>query len=255
MKRRTYNNMVKTVKAIATKGYDWNTANEMAIKCWDNFERYGDPVEAQLARIVTREQYERETAQGPTGASEKKKKSTTAYYYPFEGTTDRQTIAAQLKTYHALDKPIRFIEAPPLANYHKAMDFLVAHDRGDDDQLAVRYMFLEPNVTNEKIEELAAAAGAACATMMRAKEELPTAESKAAFVTCKDCGSQISRKHIQTSTCPVCGADLRSATQLAKVERLTKEYDAILTEIQVEKEKLAQERGEVRWLVKVECDI
>lgn len=64
MKRRTYNNMVKTTKAIAAKGYGWEEANNIAIKCWDNFKLYGDPIERQLDRIVSREQYERETKGG-----------------------------------------------------------------------------------------------------------------------------------------------------------------------------------------------
>lgn len=38
MKRRTYNNMVKATKLIVQKGYDWNTANEIAMKCFDEAE-------------------------------------------------------------------------------------------------------------------------------------------------------------------------------------------------------------------------
>lgn len=38
MKRRTYNNMVKATKLIADKGYSWNEANELAIKCFDQME-------------------------------------------------------------------------------------------------------------------------------------------------------------------------------------------------------------------------
>lgn len=61
MKRRTYNNVLKTTKAIAAKGYDWDTANEIALKYWDNFEFYGMTVESQLARLAPRGQFERET--------------------------------------------------------------------------------------------------------------------------------------------------------------------------------------------------
>ncbi len=55
--------MLKTTKAIAAKGYDWETANNIAMKCWDNLEMYGESIESQIARIVSQEQYERETAQ------------------------------------------------------------------------------------------------------------------------------------------------------------------------------------------------
>lgn len=39
MKRRTHNNMVKATKMIALKGYSWNTANQIAMKCFDELEQ------------------------------------------------------------------------------------------------------------------------------------------------------------------------------------------------------------------------
>ena len=39
MKRRTYNNMLKATKMIANKGYDWNTANEIAMQIFDEAEK------------------------------------------------------------------------------------------------------------------------------------------------------------------------------------------------------------------------
>lgn len=39
MKRRTYNNMLKATKMIVEKGYDWNTANQIAIQCFDELEQ------------------------------------------------------------------------------------------------------------------------------------------------------------------------------------------------------------------------
>lgn len=39
MKRRTYNNMLKATKLIVAKGYDWNTANEIAMQIFDEMEQ------------------------------------------------------------------------------------------------------------------------------------------------------------------------------------------------------------------------
>jgi len=39
MKRRTLKNMDKATKMIVEKGYDWNTANEIAIQCFDRLEQ------------------------------------------------------------------------------------------------------------------------------------------------------------------------------------------------------------------------
>jgi len=39
MKRKTLKNMEKATRMIVKKGYDWNTANEIAIKCFDELEQ------------------------------------------------------------------------------------------------------------------------------------------------------------------------------------------------------------------------
>ena len=66
MKNRTYHNVLKSTKIIADKGYDWDTANKIALKCWDNYEMYGGTVtiESLLARVVPRNQFEREQRDG-----------------------------------------------------------------------------------------------------------------------------------------------------------------------------------------------
>jgi len=39
MKRKTLKNMEKATKMIAEKGYDWNTANQIAIQCFDQLKQ------------------------------------------------------------------------------------------------------------------------------------------------------------------------------------------------------------------------
>jgi len=39
MKRRTLKNMEKATKMIVKKGYDWNTANQIAIRCFDQLKQ------------------------------------------------------------------------------------------------------------------------------------------------------------------------------------------------------------------------
>ena len=62
MKRRTYYNVLRSTKIIAAKGYDWKTANDIAIRCWDDFEMSGGAVTVEwlLSRVVSREEYERD---------------------------------------------------------------------------------------------------------------------------------------------------------------------------------------------------
>lgn len=46
--------MVKATKLVAKKGYDWTTANEIAMKCFDELEanKNGMDVEWYIAKIV-----------------------------------------------------------------------------------------------------------------------------------------------------------------------------------------------------------
>lgn len=54
MKYRTLKNMEKATKAIVAKGYDWSTANDLAIRCFDNMAqaKNGMPVEWWIDKIV-----------------------------------------------------------------------------------------------------------------------------------------------------------------------------------------------------------
>ena len=54
MKRRTYNNMVKAVNILMAKGYDKETANKIAMQCFDNAEqsKNGMSIEWWLDKIA-----------------------------------------------------------------------------------------------------------------------------------------------------------------------------------------------------------
>jgi len=53
MKRKTYNNMVNATKMIADKGYEWDEANTIAMKCFDqmNVIKNGMPVEWFINKV------------------------------------------------------------------------------------------------------------------------------------------------------------------------------------------------------------
>lgn len=60
MQKRTYNNVMKAIKMIQAKGYDFNEASEIALKCFDNHEQYnnGMSVEWFINQIATKAEYE-----------------------------------------------------------------------------------------------------------------------------------------------------------------------------------------------------
>ena len=47
MKRRTYKNMLKATKMISSKGYDWNTSNQIAMQCFDQLEQAGNSMNVE----------------------------------------------------------------------------------------------------------------------------------------------------------------------------------------------------------------
>ena len=57
MKYRTYKNMVKAVEMIMQKGYDHKTANDIAIKMFDNaaMNKNGMSVEWYIDKIMPKE--------------------------------------------------------------------------------------------------------------------------------------------------------------------------------------------------------
>ena len=58
MKRKTYNNVLKGIKIIQKKGYDFQEASEIVLKVFDEHENGEMPIEFYLDRIVSKEEFE-----------------------------------------------------------------------------------------------------------------------------------------------------------------------------------------------------
>ena len=58
MKRKTYNNVMKGIKIIQKKGYDFQEASEIVLKVFDEHENGEMPIEFYLDRIVSKEEFE-----------------------------------------------------------------------------------------------------------------------------------------------------------------------------------------------------
>ena len=58
MKYRTYKNVVKATQMIADKGYDWEEANRMAIKIFDNYiNKDSNSVEFYIEKIIPKAEW------------------------------------------------------------------------------------------------------------------------------------------------------------------------------------------------------
>ena len=58
MRYRTYKNMVRATQMIADKGYDWDEANKMAIKIFDNYiNKNSNSVEFYIDKIMPKQDW------------------------------------------------------------------------------------------------------------------------------------------------------------------------------------------------------
>lgn len=182
-------------------------------------------------------------------------------YYTYKDGTDLKKICAGIDehvrhaTYreggHGLISAIRFIDQV-MADYDDAMDYIKGHDRGNYDQLAVKFRKLPHGKTTKKIDELNKKIKAARQEYYALNNEVPAKTFKAEYVGCRHCGSKINRTYIKSNYCPVCHGDMRSETILNKLDALRKKIERWSADLQVEERKLAEKYGEIYWLVKIE---
>ena len=58
MKKKTYNNVMKGIKIVEKKGYDFKEAGDIVLKVFDEHENGEMPIEFYLDRIVSKEEFE-----------------------------------------------------------------------------------------------------------------------------------------------------------------------------------------------------
>lgn len=58
MKRKTYNNVMKGIKIIQKKGYDFKEAGDIVLKVFDEHENGEMPIEFYLDKVISKEEFE-----------------------------------------------------------------------------------------------------------------------------------------------------------------------------------------------------
>ena len=58
MNRKTYNNVMKGIKIIQKKGYDFQEASEIVLKVFDEHENGEMPIEFYLDKVISKKEYE-----------------------------------------------------------------------------------------------------------------------------------------------------------------------------------------------------
>ena len=58
MKRKTYNNVLKGIKIIQKKGYDFQESSEIVLKVFEEHENGEMPIEFYLDKVISKKEYE-----------------------------------------------------------------------------------------------------------------------------------------------------------------------------------------------------
>lgn len=140
-------------------------------------------------------------------------------------------------------------EVAPLANRDEAQKWIQAHDKGWYDDHAVRYYDYSRLKDTKKIAELKQKAQDITRKKADYTVEHSVKKLKATLITCPSCGSKLSREHLRSEKCPLCGTDLRSKTTLETIANYERRRTENGQNIMKEQQK---GKGEVRWLIKYE---
>ena len=74
------------------------------------------------------------------------------------------------------------------------------------------------------------------------------------FISCKNCGSKIATEYFGKTVancCPICNNDLRPKSITDRLDKLKKDYDAVIEKLRKEEEK-EKKKAKIKWLVKIE---
>lgn len=150
----------------------------------------------------------------------------------------------------------------PLESKEAAEKFIDEHDEYYDGCLAVRYKELPDNAPKTpKYTMLLERRKKAEARYKALNDEPYISTVKAAYISCRYCASKFNRLQMLSQTysgpnnlCPICKNDLRPQTKLNAIQNAKQRLDNINEQLQAERDRLAQDHGVVKWLVKIEFD-
>lgn len=182
-------------------------------------------------------------------------------YFSYEENIKRDWVQQKLDHYVAqedwkegckgLARPIRWLEDGGICEDADAAEaFITAHDRGNYDQLAVRYYFHIDPKDSKALQALKDRHFRAFQRWKDMQTELWASGLKADYVGCRACGSKLKRELLKTNSCPVCHCDMRPNSLLDAIKR-AKEAAGKADKAVAEYVKKHGTK-KVSWLVKIE---
>ena len=185
---------------------------------------------------------------------------------------DRRQVKADMDHYVSMEdwqegcsglyNPIRWLDSEAICkSYDEAEELIKRLDRGDYDNLAVRYYVRAEAPASVALKKASEAVNNAQIAYNKLKKKVREDffSTKSAFITCKNCESRLSKKYLKEGSfgtnCPLCQRNLLSDTATT---RLMNAHDKIVSAEEKRRKELEKSRSkskvtrEVRWLVKVE---
>lgn len=179
------------------------------------------------------------------------------YEYPMNVNKDK--VQKELDNYvaHAdwqegcggLCRKIRWLEDKVYTSYDEAIEAIKRLDRSDYDQLAVKYydpLFF----SDDKKKELEEESKRLFHELSVVRDFLYPKSLKSALITCRNCGSKLSTKHLRGNLCPVCSTDLRPEHILKKISAAKNRWERADDRLKSYIDK--HSKKDIKWLVKIE---
>lgn len=190
-------------------------------------------------------------------------------FFEFEEKKSKQAIQKELDTYAELNSdcnsPLETIEFKNVTfdTYELAEEYLENYSSGKFyPQTAVKYRELPELKPSKALLNLRARRDELIKKRDTfQKESTDFSKRKSKTVGCPTCGSQLATKYLKTSCCPLCRTELRSKTDLSRLEGYNEKIKELNKEI---KKKETEERkkqatkfvnAKVFWLVRTEIHV
>lgn len=182
-------------------------------------------------------------------------------YYEYDENVNKKEVEADLNHVASMEgwregssglsKPITWHDNIICEDYSSAREYIDKIDDGWYDQIAVKYKELIPGKKTKAQIKKEEQRDDLIKELNHLDNRNFFENHKSKKITCKKCESNINKDYIRYNRCPVCNNDLRSKTELKKIERKNERLDQIRDQIQEMKIK-SSKKHKIKWLVKIE---
>ena len=181
-------------------------------------------------------------------------------YYTYDLDCKRQDIIEELEeeceynsdSRSGLPNPIRWLDVT-LADYDEAVKYIEKHQREWYDQVAVKYKQYPSHSTSKAAIILEGRIKKQLDSLDKIVMESHVSNRTSEYIGCEMCGSKLKRTLLRGDCCPLCGTDLRSKTNLDRIQNAKSK----LEELRLKQDEQIKKdcKPVVKWLVKIEYHV